>query len=237
MSLVYQGTPTTATIHKGAIGAMNALIIPFENSVNPAAYISSYPNLRLIRVNSNNNNIEWWDGNIWNNLAQSHIKIQFLVGETEGSPLDGTIYYTNSIFQNNIIDVSSTAIGGDLIEGIHYKRTDGVGGADNTLGNTIELLDGLQFIDGASWTFKINSAPTQPSTLESGSFSFTGDGISLEFSFPHNIGVNPTAVTISTLNGSMNNFTISKNNLTITLKFAISPALDSENSYSWIATY
>lgn len=152
MSTIYQGTNTTATVHKGAVGAQLGIILPYENSEEPPSFLSSLSNVRLLRVNSDTNKPEWWDGEMWGNItADDENVLTFYVGQAT-FPSDGDTTYTNDAFDGKPLTIDTTQQGA-LVYGKHYTRNDGVGGAENVYGKTITLLSPLVFQEGDSWRF------------------------------------------------------------------------------------
>lgn len=148
MSLIYQGNTTTAAIQKGATGAQNALVIPFEGSDNPAAYLEDVPNLRLIRVNSDTNIPEYWDGDKWvvvgSNTNVSSDNFEIGNPSYPDAPADGSTSYTlPQRFEGAAIEIFSSDLARFLIAGQDYTiQSDGL---------TITLLNGIAFAEGGYW--------------------------------------------------------------------------------------
>lgn len=146
MSTVYQGSSDTAAIQKGATGAQNALVIPFENSNNPAVYLDDIPNLRLIRVNQNTNFPEYWDGTAWVVIGSNTeiSSVNFKIGDPDVPANGSTAYTLPDEFEGQAIEIFASDLGRFLIAGEDYSRS-------GTYGLIINLLNGNQFLDGGYW--------------------------------------------------------------------------------------
>lgn len=147
MSTVYQGSSDTAAIQRGATGAQNALVIPFENSSNPASYLEDIPNLRLIRVNQNTNFPEYWDGTAWVVIGSNTeiSSINFKIGDPDAPANGSTTYTLPDEFEGQAIEIFSSDLGRFLIAGEDYSRSPTVTGLELT------LLNGKQFLTGGYW--------------------------------------------------------------------------------------
>lgn len=152
MSKIYQGSTDTVVLQKGAIGAEIALVIPFENSGDPASFLNDVPNLRLIRINSDTNLPEYYDGSEWVILGNDPQNItSFYVGQPT-YPTDGAAFYTNANFAGKQLTIDTT-IQGALIYGKHYRRYNGNTSTENVTGDTIKPIAPISFQEGDSWRF------------------------------------------------------------------------------------
>lgn len=152
MAKIYQGTPTTQTIHKGVIEAQVGFVLPRGNSPDKPTIVDD-SDARLLRTNSDTNELEYWDGTQWVLASQSLTDgtIQFRVGES-GAPVDGATSYTNNDMLGRAVMIYSQPLGRFLFLGEDYTR-------NTTFGNTINLINGLEFLDGDYYTIVGSIAP------------------------------------------------------------------------------
>lgn len=175
MGILYQGTTTTAAIQKGALGAQVALVIPFNSDAEPPSFLSSISNVRLIRVNSGNNNLEYWDGANWvaANASNEENVTTFYVGQPT-FPADGATTYTNPNFSGQSLTIDTT-VQGALVYGKHYTRSNGVGGSENVYGDTINLISPVVFQTDDTWRFIGGIAITGSNEILQSSYRYTDE--------------------------------------------------------------
>lgn len=95
------------------------------------------------------------------------------------------------------------------------------------------LTEVLELIDNYLGQF---NPPIVDLNVNSGVVTMIGDGETLEFSFPHSLGVMPTSISVDPKTiAASDNYSVTHNINNITVSFSVAPSPDEVLEWYWIA--